>query len=84
MFTPKICREHARKCIQTAEAFPPGEQRQKFVAMAKHWTTLAADVESLEAQLAKEPANTNEPYRFGSRIDAQQSRAAKREEEAAT
>jgi hypothetical protein len=52
--------------------------------MAKHWTTLAADVESLEAQLAKEPANTNEPYRFGSRIDAQQSRAAKREEEAVT
>jgi hypothetical protein len=41
------------------------------VAMAEHWTTLAADVESLEAQLAKEPANRNEPYRFGSRIDAQ-------------
>jgi hypothetical protein len=84
MLTPKICREHAWKCIQTAEAFPPGEQRQKFVAMAEHWTTLAADVESLEAQLAKEPANTNKPYRFGSRIDAQQSRTGKREEEAAT
>jgi len=84
MLTPKICREHAWKCIQTAEAFPPGEQRQKFVAMAEHWTALAADVESLEAQLAEESANTNEPYRFGSRVVAQQSRAAKREEEAAT
>ena len=82
MFTPKICREHARKCIQTAETFPPGEQRQKFVAMAEHWTTLAADVESLEAQLAKEPASTNEPYRFGSRIDAQRTGNAKRKEEA--
>ena len=73
-----------RKRHQTAETFPPGEQRQKFVAMAKHWTILAADVESLEAQFAKEPANTNEPYRFGSRIDAQQSHTAEREEEAAT
>ena len=70
MLTPKVCRERAWKYIQT-HSFPPGEQRQKFVAMAEHWTTLAADVESLEAQLAKEPANTNEPYRFGSRIDAQ-------------
>jgi hypothetical protein len=26
MLTPKICREHAWKCIQTAEAFPPSTQ----------------------------------------------------------
>jgi hypothetical protein len=30
MPTPKTCREHASKCIQTAESFPSGEQRQKF------------------------------------------------------
>jgi hypothetical protein len=84
MFTPKICREHASKCIQTAESFPPGGQRQKFLAMAEHWANLAADIENLEAQLAKEPVDMNEPYRFGSRIDAQQSRTAKREEEAAS
>jgi hypothetical protein len=77
------CREHAWKCIQTAETFPPGEQRQKFVAMAEHWTNLAADVESLEVQLAKETAATNEPYRFGSRIDTEQSRNSQREEEMA-
>ena len=70
MPTPKTCREHAWKCIRTAETFPPGDQRQGFLAMAEHWANLAADMESLEAQLVKEPANSNDPYRFGSRIEA--------------
>jgi hypothetical protein len=28
MPTPKICREHAWKCIRTAETLPPGDQIQ--------------------------------------------------------
>ena len=73
MLNPKTCREHASKCTQTAETFPPGEQRQKFLDMAEDWTRLANSVEGLEASLSQAPANSNEPYRFGSRIDAQQS-----------
>jgi hypothetical protein len=84
MLNPKTCREHASKCTQTAETFPPGEQRQKFLEMAADWTTLAASVEDLEASFSQASANVNEPYRFGSRIDAQQSHTAEREEEAAT
>ena len=83
MLNPKTCREHASKCTQTAETFPPGEQRQKFLDMAEDWTRLADSVEGLEASLSQAPANSNEPYRFGSRIDAQQSLTAKHEEEAA-
>ena len=60
--------EHASKCTQTAETFPPGEQRQKFLDMAEDWTRLANSVEGLEASLSQAPANSNEPYRFGSRI----------------
>ena len=41
MLTSKICTEHAITCIQTAEAFPPGAQREKFFDMAKQWTDLA-------------------------------------------
>ena len=53
MPSPKICREHAWKCIRTAETLPPGERRQRFLAMAEHWANLAANMESLEAQLTK-------------------------------
>ena len=84
MLNPKTCLEHASKCTQTAETFPPGEHRQKFLDMAADWTRLAASVEELEASFSRVPANANEPYRFGSRIDAQQSRAAERKDEAAT
>ena len=83
MLNPKTCREHASKCTQTAETFPPGEKRQKFLDMAEDWTRFAASIEDLEASLSQAAANENEPYRFGSRIEAQQSRA-KHEEEAAT
>jgi hypothetical protein len=78
MLNSKTCREHASKCTQTAETFPPGEQRQKFLDMAADWTRLAASIEDLEASLSQAPANANEPYRFGSRVDAQLSRTAKR------
>jgi hypothetical protein len=78
MLNPKTCREHASKCTQTAETFPAGEQRQKFLDMAADWTRLAASVEDSEASLAQAPANENEPYRFGSRIDAQRSHTAER------
>ena len=84
MLNPKICREHASKCMQTAETFPPGEHRQKFLDMAEDWTRLAASVEGLEASLSRAPANSNEPYRFGSRIDAKRSHTAEREEKATT
>jgi hypothetical protein len=84
MLNPKTCREHASKCTQTAETFPPGEQRQKFLEMAADWTRLAVSVEDLDASFSRAPANANEPYRFGSRIDAQQSHTSEREEEAAT
>jgi hypothetical protein len=84
MLNSKTCREHASKCTQTAESFPPGEQRQKFLDMAEDWTRLGASIEDLEASLSQPLANANEPYRFGPRIDAQQWRTAKREEEAAT
>jgi len=78
MLNPKICREHASKCKQTAETFPHGEQRQKFLDMAADWTRLAGSVEDLEASFSQPPGNANEPYRFGSRIDVQKSRTAER------
>jgi hypothetical protein len=71
MLTSKICREHASKCIETAETIPPGAQREMFLDMAKRWTDLAINIESSEAladpasPLANDPG---EPYRFGSRI----------------
>ena len=49
MLTSKICTEHAITCIQTAEAFPPGAQREKFFDMAKQWTDLAINIEGSEA-----------------------------------
>ena len=48
MLTSKICTEHAITCIQTAEAFPPGAQREKFFDMAKQWTDLAINIEGSE------------------------------------
>ena len=70
MLTSKICTEHAITCIQTAEAFPPGAQREKFFDMAKQWTDLAINIESTEARInPTSPANDpREPYRFGSGI----------------
>ena len=49
MLTSKICRDHASKCIQTAEAFPPGAQREMFFDMAKRWTDLAINIKGSEA-----------------------------------
>jgi hypothetical protein len=68
MLNPKICREHASKCTQTGETFPPGAQRQKFLDMAEDWTRLATTIEDLEASLSLPPASANDPYRFGSGI----------------
>jgi hypothetical protein len=46
-----------------------------FLDMAVSWMSLAAKIESSEALLNSSPANDpSEPYRFGSRIDAQQQR----------
>ena len=47
MLTSKICTEHAIKCIQAAEAFPPGPQRETFFDMAKQWTDLATNIKVL-------------------------------------
>jgi hypothetical protein len=71
MLNSKICRQHAAKCIETAEAIPPGAQREMFFDMAKRWTELAINIESSEALAdpASPPANDpGEPYRFSSRI----------------
>ena len=71
MLTSKICTEHAITCIQTAEAFPPGAQREKFFDMAKQWTDLAINIEGSEALAdpSSSPSNDpDEPYRFGSGI----------------
>jgi hypothetical protein len=71
MLNSRICREHAAKCIETAEAIPPSAQREMFFDMAKCWTDLAINIESSEALAdpASPPANDpGEPYRFGSRI----------------
>ena len=71
LLNSKICRQHAAKCIETAEAIPPGPQREMFFDMAKRWTDLAINIESSEALAdpASPPANDpGEPYRFGSRI----------------
>jgi hypothetical protein len=50
MLNSKICREHAAKCIETAEAIPPGAQREMFFDMAKRWTDLAINIESREVR----------------------------------
>ena len=71
MLNSKICRQHAAKCIETAETIPPGAQREMFFDMAKRWTDLAINIESSEALAdpASPPANDpGEPYRFGSRF----------------
>jgi hypothetical protein len=47
MLTSKICREHASKCIETAETMPPGAQREMFFDMAKRWTDLAINIEGV-------------------------------------
>jgi hypothetical protein len=71
MLNSKICREHASKCIETAETLAPGAHREMFLDMAKSWTDLAAKIEGAEAlsDPNSPPANDpGEPYRFGSRI----------------
>ena len=71
MLTSKVCREHAAKCIETAEIIPAGAQREMFFDTAKRWTDLAINIESSEALAdpASPPANDpGEPYRFGSGI----------------
>ena len=55
MLTSKICTEHAIKCIQAAEAFPPGAQRETFFDMAKQWTDLAINIRSSEALADQSP-----------------------------
>ena len=49
MLTSKICRDHASKCIETAETLAPGAHREMFFHMAKRWTDLAINIESSEA-----------------------------------
>ena len=84
MLNPKTCRESHQNARKRLRHFRPERQRQKFLDMAADWTRLAASIEDLEASFSQPPANANEPYRFASRIDAQQSHTAEREEEAAT
>jgi hypothetical protein len=49
MLTAKTCRDHASKCIQTAETIPSGAQREMFFDMARQWTDLAINIEGSEA-----------------------------------
>ena len=68
MLTSKICTEHAITCIQTAEAFPPGAQREKFFDMAKQWTDLAINIEGFEALADPSSPLQDGAYRLGSGI----------------
>ena len=43
---PKECREHARNCLQLAEASAHAEITRTFVDLAHSWTRLALDLES--------------------------------------
>lgn len=79
---PTVSRDHAAKCEQVAAGLPPGNQRDMFLDMARQWIAHAEKVESWEA--VNERKADNDRYRFGSRIDAQHSPAAEREEEAVT
>ena len=70
MLNPKTCREHASKCTQVADSFPPGPQREMFLDMAERWISIAANIESSEAILDQH--SEVGPYRFGSRVDHHQ------------
>ena len=48
---PKECREHARNCLQLAEASANAEITRTFVDLAHSWTRLALDLESAQALL---------------------------------
>ena len=48
---PKECREHARNCMQLAEASANAEITRTFVDLAHSWTRLALDLESAQALL---------------------------------
>jgi len=68
MQDPKDCRSHALKCSRLAESLPEGSARQLFAEMAATWTRKA-----IEAEKFTPVPRGNEPYRFGSRVDAQDS-----------
>jgi hypothetical protein len=74
MRDPKSCRDHALKCSRLAESFPEGSARQIFAEMAATWTRKAIEAEKFTPVLDKVLPRGNEPYRFGSRVDAQDHR----------
>jgi hypothetical protein len=47
MLNSKICRQHAAKCIETAEAIPPGAQREMFFDMASAGPSLQSTLRAL-------------------------------------
>jgi hypothetical protein len=71
MQNPKNCRNHALKCSRLAESLPEGSARQLFAEMAATWTRKAIEAEKFTSVLDQVLARGNDPYRFGSRVDAQ-------------
>ena len=48
---PQECRQHARNCQQLAEHAATPEMRQSFLDLAKTWTRLAGELESVHRVL---------------------------------
>jgi len=71
MQDPKNCRSHALKCSLLADSLPEGSARQLFAEMAATWTRKAIEAEKFRPVLDQVLPRGNEPYRFGSRVDAQ-------------
>jgi hypothetical protein len=60
---PTQCRSNAARCLRLAKRARTPEGRQNFVAMAKTWTKLAAELEADQALLrALSELEVGEPY----------------------
>jgi hypothetical protein len=70
MQNPMNCRSHALKCSLLADSLPEGSARQLFAEMAATWTRKAIEAEKFTPVLGQVLPRGNEPYRFGSRVDA--------------
>lgn len=71
MQDPKNCRNHALKCSRLAESLPEGSARQLFAEMAATWTRKAIEAEKFTPILDQVLPHGDDPYSFGSRVDAQ-------------
>jgi hypothetical protein len=70
MQNPKDCRGHAMKCSRLAQSLPEGAARQLFAEMAATWMSKAFEAEKFTPVVDQVLSRGDEPYRFGSRVDA--------------